>query len=446
MDTFFLYLLKSTFSIGAFYLLFKILLHRETAFKINRTVILTFVAISFIIPIVQLPTILSTPVNVEITPDFSKSNLQIQNLPVVQEEETLTVKQSVQESVRTSNGVTISLKTVLIITYLTGVLITLIVLILNLVSVFLIFRDAKFIQMNGYRLFITNTEIPSFAFGRSVVISQNDYKLHGDAILAHEKAHIKLNHFYDLVLFEIIKIFHWFNPAIYGLITVMKEIHEFQANNFTLNSGIDSTQYQLLIIKKGVGPKRFALANSFNHCQIKKRITMMNKSKTSNAWRWKVATFLPMLVVLLLACGNTGGTLKTDGTPGTNMLKPTSTEIEGAWKYVLSEKFVNGNKFVLIAPGTAYEEMKIWTKGYFAFVGNQGMGGYPFGGSGTYKLNGNLYEESVIYAPGYNPGSPKVKLRLEIVNDTLTQIWPVDDAGKYDNLNYNIIKMVRMKE
>lgn len=172
----------------------------------------------------------------------------------------------------------------------------------------------------------------------------------------------------------------------------------------------------------------------------------MNKSKTSNAWRWKVTTFIPLFTVLLLACGNTGGTLKTDGTPGANILKSNSEEIEGAWKYVLSEKVVNGNKIVLIAPGTAYEEMKIWTKGYFAFVGNQGMGGYPFGGSGTYKLNGNLYEESVIYAPGYNPSSPKVKLRLEIAKDTLTQIWPVDDAGKYDNLNYNIIKMVRMKE
>lgn len=172
----------------------------------------------------------------------------------------------------------------------------------------------------------------------------------------------------------------------------------------------------------------------------------MNKSKTSYTWRWKVATFIPMLFILLFACRNTGGTLKTDGTLGANMLKSTSIEIEGAWKYVLSEKISNGNKMVLIAPGSAYNEMKIWTKGFFAFVGNQGMGDYPYGGSGTYTLNGNMYEESVIYAPGYNPGSPKVKLRLEIVNDTLTQIWPVDDAGKYDIQNYNIIKMVRMKE
>jgi hypothetical protein len=31
---------------------------------------------------------------------------------------------------------------------------------------------------------------------------------------------------------------------------------------------------------------------------------MMNKSKTSKAWRWKVATFLPLLALLLMAFGN----------------------------------------------------------------------------------------------------------------------------------------------
>lgn len=33
---------------------------------------------------------------------------------------------------------------------------------------------------------------------------------------------------------------------------------------------------------------------------------MMNKSKTSKAWRWKVATFLPLLALLLMAFGKTG--------------------------------------------------------------------------------------------------------------------------------------------
>jgi hypothetical protein len=52
-----------------------------------------------------------------------------------------------------------------------------------------------------------------------------------------------------------------------------------QADEATIKSGIDTIKYQLLIIQKSVGQHRFALANSFNHCQIKNRITMMNKSK-----------------------------------------------------------------------------------------------------------------------------------------------------------------------
>jgi hypothetical protein len=108
------------------------------------------------------------------------------------------------------------------------------------------------------------------------------------------------------MLMELVKIIYWFNPLVYRMDRDLKEIHEFQADEQTLNSGIDATKYQLLIIQKCVGPQRFALANSFNNCQIKKRINMMNKSKTSKAWRWKVATFLPLLALLLMAFGKRG--------------------------------------------------------------------------------------------------------------------------------------------
>jgi len=105
---------------------------------------------------------------------------------------------------------------------------------------------------------------------------------------------------------ELVKIIYWFNPLVYRMDSDLKDIHEFQADEHTLNSGIDATKYQLLIIQKCVGQQQFALANSFNHCQIKNRITMMNKSKTNKAWCWKVATFLPLLALLLMAFGKRG--------------------------------------------------------------------------------------------------------------------------------------------
>ena len=61
-------------------------------------------------------------------------------------------------------------------------------------------------------------------------------------------------------------------------------------------------------------------------------------------------------------------------------------------------------------------------------------------GSGTYKLDGNRYEENLTY-----PNPDTVKLLLEIKNDTITQTWPVDDNGQIIKSNYYIQKLTRKK-
>ncbi|MBV5312847.1 MAG: TonB family protein [Prolixibacteraceae bacterium] len=304
MNTYLIYILESTICISLLYLLFRLLMRKETSFAVNRATLLTIVAASVIVPLVQLPQLMQTPVHVELIPEFSENKIQIQNLPATENATSSVVQQPVIESTPATNELTIPLETLLRYFYLAGVLVALLLFIQNVIQIFMLSRKAKVQQMDGYRLLIVDREVPSFAFGRSVIISQTDYDAHGPAILAHEQAHIRQNHFVDLLLLELVRTIHWFNPAVYALIGDMKEIHEFQADEQTLHSGIDAKQYQLLIIQKGVGPRRFALANSFNHCQIKKRITMMNKSKTSKAWRWKVATFLPLLALLLMAFGN----------------------------------------------------------------------------------------------------------------------------------------------
>jgi len=304
MNDFIIYILKSTISISLLYLVFRTLMRKETFFKLNRALLLSAVVCSAIIPLLYLPQIIQPAIqnqwmsrlqNPEITPDAQsplEGSTQTFTFPT---EQTKTI-------IREEFPWMKLLQTV----YLAGILITLLILIHGIVSILILFRKAQFRQMDGFRLLIIEHEIPPFSFGRFVIISQSDYDAHQQTILAHEQAHIRLNHFFDLALLETAKAFHWFNPVIYWLIRDMKEIHEFQADQYTLNIGIDATQYQILIIQKSVGPQRFALANSFNHCQIKKRIIMMNKQKTSKAGLWKVATFLPLLALLLMAFSKTG--------------------------------------------------------------------------------------------------------------------------------------------
>jgi biopolymer transport protein ExbD len=300
MSSFLRYILESTACISLFYVLYRLLMSQESRFALARVLLIAVVAVSALIPLARLPQLLQVPVQVEMIPALSENEIRIQNVRIKENREVVVPAEMKEQK---GTKLSTSVGEFLILIYWVGVLIVLLLLVRNIVTVLLLLRRATVLYQDGYRILLIDRDVPSFAFAGSVIISKKDYKLYPSAILPHEKAHVALNHFYDLILLELLKIFHWFNPMTYGLARDMKEIHEYQADRQTLYSGIDATQYQLLIIQKCVGPVRFALANSFNHCQIKKRIAMMNKTGSGNAWRWKVATFLPLLAFLLMAFG-----------------------------------------------------------------------------------------------------------------------------------------------
>ena len=77
-------------------------------------------------------------------------------------------------------------------------------------------------------------------------------------------------------------------------------LHEYEADDYVLNQGIDATQYQLLLVKKAVGEKRFLLANGFNHAQLKNRITMMQNTSRAAWKKLSALLILPLLAVTVL--------------------------------------------------------------------------------------------------------------------------------------------------
>jgi len=287
MNDLLLYILKSTLCLSLLYLAFRTVMRKETFFALNRMVLLTILCFSMIVPLLYLPTLVVPIIQDQIFIGIQFSESKVLDLSTVEGE---------------SNNIFSTIWHL----YLAGMLVNFLIFCHSILSILLLLRKAEIKHNESYRIIILEKEISAFTFGKYVFISRIDYNEHGATILAHEEQHIDLKHFYDLLLIELVKIIHWFNPFVYWLIEDLKAIHEFQADEQTLTKGIDATKYQILIIKKSVGPQRFALANSFNHCQIKKRITMMNKSKTGKAWRWKVATFLPLLALLLMAFGRTG--------------------------------------------------------------------------------------------------------------------------------------------
>ncbi len=120
----------------------------------------------------------------------------------------------------------------------------------------------------------------------------------GKDILIHELSHVRKGHSLDLILTDLFILFQWFNPAAWLLKQSIQQVHEFQADDAVLKAGINAKQYQLLLIKKAVGTRRYSMVNSFNHSKLKKRITMMWKKKSS---KWALAKCLYALPLAFIA-------------------------------------------------------------------------------------------------------------------------------------------------
>jgi len=304
MSEILLYLLKSALCICVLYFVFRTLMRKQTFFQLNRLILISIVGISIIIPLVHLPQSMQPAITFQLSPVADKIEVYDLNLPA---ETAKTGTEVAGQPVETSSPqFTISWPKLLQIIYISGLFVAFLVSLIGFLHILILLRKVPVISKDGFRLLIAQDDIPAFSLGRYLFISKSDFETNGDAILTHEKAHVRHGHFYDLLLLEVVKIVYWFNPVIYFLIRDLKAIHEFQADDSTLNNGIDATKYQLLIIQKCVGHQKFALANSFNHCQIKNRIVMMNKQKSQKAWRWTAAAFIPMLALLLMAFGKMG--------------------------------------------------------------------------------------------------------------------------------------------
>lgn len=285
MGAFFVYILKAAVCLAAFYLFYKLLLSRETFHRFNRFALLGIVAVSFIVPCVELTAHYST----EISRSFTSLERFMEYSSVDVEAAAAAVPAFRRQ------GLILSV-------YVLGALFFAVRQGWSMHRMYrLLHRGACVRGEDGVKILVYEGEIAPFSWMNYMVVSRRDYEEHAPAILAHEKAHIRKKHSYDILLVDICMILQWFNPAIWLLKRELQNIHEYEADEAVLKRGIDAKNYQLLLIKKAVGTRLYSMANSFNHSSLKKRITMMRK-KRSNAWaRLKYVYVLPLAAIAVAA-------------------------------------------------------------------------------------------------------------------------------------------------
>lgn len=182
--------------------------------------------------------------------------------------------------------------------YVVGLLVS---LSLFLVQMFRLWRDSRggvhTKDEAGNTVIIHAGDFAPYSFLHYIFINASDYETLRRPILAHEQAHIRLCHTFDLLLFEVVKAIQWFNPFVYLLGRDMKAVHEYEADNAVLNFGIDAKTYQLLLVTKAVGGRLQTVCNNLSHHSLKKRIKMMQKNE-SDRWLMGKVLVLPALMAM----------------------------------------------------------------------------------------------------------------------------------------------------
>ena len=288
MGVFFAYSLKSAICLILFYLFYKVLLSKDTFHRFNRIALISVIILAVGIPFISL--LLS-----QIT---TPGKLPQVTIPITEMATTLSLDNMPEEN-STFNYIPFAL----LLIYIGGCLFCLLRCLYGLLRITRIIRKGTCAYTNNtIKTIIHNNErIAPFSWMKHIVISQKDMDEAGEVILLHEQAHIRLRHTIDLFLSECCLIFQWYNPAAWLLYRELQTIHEFEADEFVLNQGIDAKQYQLLLIKKAVGTRLYSMANSFNHSNLKKRITMMLQKKSSPWGRLKYAYILPLAAITVAA-------------------------------------------------------------------------------------------------------------------------------------------------
>ena len=289
MEPFLLYLLKSGSCLAVFYICFKLLLSGDTFFRFNRWILLVGTAVCLALPFCRIsttqPSPLSAPVN------------RLETLWLDEPAES-GLPASEAEPVETQGW---DWSVVVGGLYLTGCCVSLLLTLLSFYRMKRLAKGGRRIRSAHGTLVILPYAIAPFSWGRSIFLSEEDYREYPDEILAHEREHLRCHHSADLLYMEAVCLLQWFNPAAWLLKRELRDVHEYEADEGVLNQGIDATQYQLLLVKKAVGSRLYSLANSFNHSKLKKRITMMLKRRSNKWGRLKLALLIPVGLAALSA-------------------------------------------------------------------------------------------------------------------------------------------------
>ena len=298
---------------------YKLLLRRETFYKMNRFFLITCLAVSFALPLLQVPQELSfrKPVNRESlivnseesivnSPQSTVNTNQQQGAdskqPEAINEQPLTNNDQTKQTAINNSPFTIhQAMTWLFWIYWFGVIVFGVSFLFQLVLLLVrAYRNPVIID-GKYRIVEVSGDKAPCSFGNNIFINPAKYEWETyNQIIEHEKVHIRQNHTLDIIIAELLLIFQWFNPFAWIYRREIESNLEFLTDDQLIQQKIDKQSYQLSLMKVSAPHFPLSLTTNYNQSILKKRIAMMNKKRSNLHTAWKYFFLLPVFAFFSL--------------------------------------------------------------------------------------------------------------------------------------------------
>ena len=275
-----------------FLAIYDFFLSKETFFTKNRWYLLSTPIVSFLLPLVQIPS-------------FQKAIPQeyVTYLPeIILSPERVIQEASWYQSVN-----------YLDVFFLVGVVLFSILFATKLVKIIKLIRAYKLRKKEGFTLVLIPKQSKAFSFFNYIFLGEEIPDTQKEQIIAHELVHSKQKHSFDLLLFELLKIMMWFNPMIYSYQKRITLVHEYISDAVATKSE-PKDEYINQLLSNFFQVENIAFINQFyKQTLIKKRIIMMKKKQSKKMNQLKYLVLIPVLLSMLFytSCSSSRQVTKT---------------------------------------------------------------------------------------------------------------------------------------
>lgn len=292
MATFIIYAIRWAVTLTLLYSLYRLLLQRETFHRLNRSVLLAILVVSPLLPLVPLHTDEPTAMDAVLT--RIEEPLMSLSTDANNADATLATSENAVSGLRVRY---------LAYIYLIGIAAALAVYMFRLLTLMRVIRRSHrishpIVPKDVHLMLDMRIKQPS-SWMHWIFIGPIDLKQNAEAVLRHELAHVRMKHSWDVILCDLTCHLLWCLPFAWMLRQDLVDVHEFQADEAVLQSGVTLEDYEHLLVRKAVQTQILPIMNTLRRGAVKKRFAMMHSGQSSQWSRLKLLYLVPALAASL---------------------------------------------------------------------------------------------------------------------------------------------------